>query len=144
MSALKKGSAQPIMVQKEALLGESNRGPSGHLLEKLMTPLMDVYENEHSIIIELDLPGISTEDINVTHHGDTVVIEGLKHRRKDEEKVNYLCMEIPYAAFRRSVILHSPVNPHKATASYNEGVLRLTLPKILNKRGTAVKISIAS
>lgn len=143
MAAIKKGSGPSIIVQKESLLGDANRG-QGALLDKLMTPLMDTYENEQAIIIEMDLPGVAMEDINVTHHGDTVVVEGVKQRKKDEEKVNYLCMEISYAAFRRAVILHSPVNPHKAVASYNNGVLRLTFPKIMNKRGTAVKIPVSS
>ncbi|MDH4099515.1 MAG: Hsp20/alpha crystallin family protein [Nitrospirota bacterium] len=142
MAAIKKGSGQSIIVQKDSLLAEGSRG-QGALLEKLMTPLMDIYENEQSIIIEIDLPGVALEDISVTHHGDTVVVEGVKHRKKDEEKVNYLCMEISYSAFRRAIILHSPVNPHKAVATYNNGELRLTFPKIMNKRGTAVKIPVS-
>lgn len=142
MSALKKDTSQQIVIHELAAGMDAPRGRGKPLMDELITPLMDVYENEHSIMLEMDIPGMSGADIDISFNSNTVVISGNKHRKQEEEKVKYLCMEIAYANFRRAVTLQAPVNPHKATATYNRGVLRLTFPKILNKRGSVIKIPI--
>lgn len=106
-------------------------------------PLLDLYETADSIIVEADLPGIDPEKIEVWILHGVLTIEGPKRRRVEEPgRVNYLCVERSYDAFRRVLKVTVPINPRKGVALYDRGVLTITFPKVEEKRGEPIRIQI--
>lgn len=107
--------------------------------EAIYQPPIDLYETEEDIVIEMDIPGISKDDILIKVFDDLVVIEGIKRQTVKEERIRYICMERNFESFRRIMRLPVTVNSMAGKAVYSEGVLRLTLPKV---RGRVFKIKI--
>ncbi len=96
-------------------------------------PFIDLYETDEDLVIEIELPGIKSEDVLIKVYGDIVIIEGVKREKRVEEKVNYICMERKFASFRRILKIPTPVNTMAGKASYHEGVVTLKFPKLRDR-----------
>jgi len=106
-------------------------------------PPLDIYETADGIIIEAELPGIDMESLEVAIAGGTLIIEGLKEEVFDQGRVNFLCMERTFGAFRRMVPLLQPIDSSRISARYRKGILQVTIPKVSEKRGLRKKITVA-
>ncbi|MGD1075303.1 MAG: Hsp20/alpha crystallin family protein [Thermodesulfovibrionales bacterium] len=96
-------------------------------------PAVDLYETDDSLVFEIDLPGIDPADVLIKVYDDIVIIEGVKRERREEKRVNYLCVERKFCSFRRMFKIPTPVNSREGKASYSEGVITLTFPKLGDK-----------
>jgi HSP20 family protein len=96
-------------------------------------PSVDLYETDDSLVFEIDLPGINPDDVCIKVYDDIVIIEGIKRERREEKKLNYLCVERKFNSFRRMLKIPIPVNSMAGKASYREGVITLRFPKLGNK-----------
>lgn len=96
-------------------------------------PLLDLYETEEHIVLEMDVPGINPEDVLIKVLDDIVVIEGIRRKEYEGGRLKFICMERNLESFRRIVGIPAPVESGNGKASYNEGVLRITLPKVRDK-----------
>jgi HSP20 family protein len=96
-------------------------------------PLLDLYETEGNLVVEVDLPGIDPEDVLIKVFEDIVIIEGVKKENRGEERFKYLCMERSVESFRRIVKIPVPVRTNEGKASYNDGVVTLTFPKVKDR-----------
>jgi HSP20 family protein len=96
-------------------------------------PLLDLYETEGCLVLEVDLPGIDPEDVLIKAYEDIVIIEGIKKEIREEKEFKYLCMERSFESFRRIVKIPVPVRTHEGKASYNDGVVTLTFPKVKDR-----------
>jgi HSP20 family protein len=106
-------------------------------------PLLDLYETADNIMVEVDLPGIDVEDVEVFFLNGMLTIEGIKKERVDSAgRINYLCMERTFDSFRRTLKIVVPINPKAASAKYERGVLTVIFPKVKEKRGQAIKIQV--
>lgn len=101
--------------------------------EAVNEPLLDLYETDENLVIEIDLPGINPEDILIKVFEDIAIIEGIKREMEKEKRLRYICMERNFDSFRRIIRLPVAVNSMAGKAIYSEGVLKLTLPKIKKK-----------
>jgi HSP20 family protein len=92
-------------------------------------PSADVYETGEAFVVQVDLPGLKGDDVEVHVEGDRLVLRG--HRRPSEttRPDNYYRMERSYGPFSRTFVLTSDVDPDRVTASFKDGLLRLDLPK---------------
>jgi HSP20 family protein len=92
-------------------------------------PLADVYETAEGFVVQVDLPGLKDDDVEVHVEGDRLVLRG--HRRPSEQTRpdNYYRMERSYGPFSRTFILTPDVDPDRVTATFKDGLLRLDLPK---------------
>jgi len=102
-------------------------------------PLVDVYETEDNLVLEMDLPGIDPEDVLIKVYEDVIIIEGIKREGRKEKKLRYICMERSFESFRRMIRIPVPVNAVAGRAWYNHGVITLTFPKIKER---VIKIKI--
>ncbi len=102
-------------------------------------PLLDVYETDDNLVLEIDLPGINPDDVLIKVYEDVIIIEGIKRESRKEKKYRYLCMERSFESFRRMIRIPVPVDPSAGRAEYTKGVITLTLPKT---RGRVIKIRI--
>jgi HSP20 family protein len=92
-------------------------------------PSLDVTESKEAYHVDVEVPGVRPEDINVTVDRGMLTIQG--ERRSEEEKTDrsYHRVERRYGSFRRSIGLPSDVDPSRVQATYDNGVLRLEVPK---------------
>jgi HSP20 family protein len=103
-------------------------GPSG-ARGFAMTPSLDVKETDQEIVVEAELPGLEEKDISLTMQNGVLTIQGEKRFEFDEEKENYHVMERRYGSFQRSLRVPDTVDEGKVAARFDNGVLKVTLPK---------------
>ncbi len=92
-------------------------------------PNVDVSETDGEVRISAELPGVNEGDIDVSLDDDVLVIRGEKKAEKTSDTENYHFVERSYGTFQRAVQLPCPVEPDKARAEFDNGVLTVTLPK---------------
>jgi len=90
-------------------------------------PLTDVYENEESIVVRVEIGGMVEEDFSVYLEERRLIIEG--SRMDTPERRAYYQMEIPYGEFSTEVELPVPVAAESVAAVYRDGFLKIVLPK---------------
>lgn len=124
-----------------ALLRESYIRPSSGAGQQGpgLLPL-DVSENENEFVVKASLPGVKPDDVQITVHGDTLIIQG--ETKADEEKKGerWHLRERRFGAFQRSLSLPTPVDPDKARAQFEHGVLTLVVPKSEQAKPRQIKI----
>jgi HSP20 family protein len=91
---------------------------------------LDMYETEEALVIKASVPGVKTEDIDITVTGNMLTIKGEFRKEEEGKRGTVHFEEREYGRFQRSVSLPNTVNPDKARAEFEAGVLKLTLPKI--------------
>lgn len=107
-------------------------------------PSVNVREDDERITIEAELPGVSEEDVNVTLDDDMLTISGEKREEKRSEKEDYHLFERRYGRFERSFTVGRNLDPSKVEASFDNGVLRVVLPKPEDQRPRRVRIGVGS
>ena len=96
----------------------------------MKVPKIDVINRDKEIVVKAELPGVAKEDIDVSMTDNTVTIKGSTSHEEKEEKGDYYRCEISRGSFSRTVALPGDVDADKAKASFNDGILELTLPKV--------------
>jgi len=90
---------------------------------------VDIYEKSGSVVAEMHLPDIDPENIDINIENNYLRISGLRGEDKEEKEKNYYYREISRGSFERAMRLPSDVNGDKAEASYENGVLKIVIPK---------------
>ena len=107
----------------------------------MLVPNMDVKETDKEIVIEAELPGMEEKDVSLTLQEGVLTVQGEKKIEYDEDKENDHMMERRYGA-QRSLRLPDTVDEDKVEARFENGVLRITLPKRPEAGGAQRKIEI--
>jgi HSP20 family protein len=92
-------------------------------------PTVDIYENKDRIVIEADLPGMNLEDIDLTFGNNVLTLSGERRFEKKDEADNYHRVERSYGTFTRSFAVQQTDSIEGVTAGYDNGILRIDLPK---------------
>ena len=106
-------------------------------------PSIDVSETGKAIKVTAELPGLEEKDISVTLDEDYLILSGERKEEKKEEKEEYYHREMSYGSFERAIPLSAKVDADKAEASFKNGVLKISLPKIpgaAKEKGEKIKI----
>ena len=94
-------------------------------------PKVDLIERETEIVIRAELPGVGKDDVEVTLTDGAVTIEAHTTKEtKEEEEGKYYRHETSRGEFQRTLALPTEVDEEKARASFTDGLLELTLPKL--------------
>lgn len=93
------------------------------------TPHVDACETEKGFELELALPGVKAEDINIDFQEGKLTITGERKLEKKEDGRRYHMLETQYGSFSRTFYLPDKVNPDKITANFQDGVLQVNVPK---------------
>lgn len=97
--------------------------------EQMWAPEVDMYETDKDIVIEANLPGCDKKDIRVKVEDNLLTISGEKNEEKETKKKNFYQKEQQFGSFQRTLSLPRYANTEAAKASYEKGVLKVTLPK---------------
>ena len=92
-------------------------------------PAADVYETEKAIVVRLELAGVGSNDVQVTVAGDVLRIRGVRRPRVDEDAQRLHQMEIVSGPFERAIRIGFPFERDGVTASLEDGLLRVVVPK---------------
>lgn len=98
-------------------------------LDEVWLPAVDVFEKADEIVVEAEIPGVSSQDIMITVQSNRVEIKGAKKEATLPGKFRYLRLEREFGRFRRLVALPCTVVPDEARAFLDNGVLIILLVK---------------
>jgi HSP20 family protein len=101
---------------------------------------IDVYQTKKDLVVKAALPGVKPEEVDITITDDAVTIKGEHAEEQETKEDDYLYRERYYGAFSRSVAIPVKVKGDKAEATFEEGVLTLTLPKAEEIKPRQIKI----
>lgn len=103
-------------------------------------PRVDVIERDTEVIVKAEMPGVSKDDVDVSVTDTTVTIKGETSHEEKEEKGDYYRSEISRGSFSRTVALPANVDSDKARATFKDGILELTIPKVEKAKRKSVTI----
>ena len=110
-------------------------------MEMGWAPAIEVFEKEDKFVVKAELPGMKEEDIDISVVGDTLTIKGERKAESEVKEEDYYCCERSYGSFSRSVAIPSNVNANKIKASYEDGVLEVSLPKVPEVKPKKIAVS---
>ncbi len=104
------------------------------------TLALDMYETEDSVVVKSAVPGIKPDDIDITISGNILSISGETKVEEEVKEEDYIRRERRYGSFSRTVTLPEALEPDKAEASFEDGVLTLNIPKAPEAKPKVIKI----
>ncbi len=105
------------------------------------SPRVDLVENEHAYLIEVDLPGIRKEDVKINFHDGVLSVSGERKASEREEKDNFVRVERSHGHFYRSFNLPLAVDVDNIEAKHENGVLNIRIPKAEESKPKEISIS---
>lgn len=106
-----------------------------------LVPPIDMYETETAVVVETPMPGIDPKRLDISIENGILVIKGSSERKTEVDDKNYYRKEVRYGSVFRQIALPSRVMADKTEAIYEQGVLKLTMPKAPSDGG-AIKVQI--
>jgi len=122
-------------------------GPEGReesLSTTTFAPPVDVYEDEHNVTLKIEVPGIDEKDIDVRIENNTLTVHGERKFEKEEKEENYRRVERQYGGFTRSFTLPNTVDPDQVHATYDKGVLKISMAKKAEAKPKQIKVNVGS
>src|SRR5262245_24658342 len=116
----------------------------GEQLTGECSPAVDVYETDETVEITADMPGVAPDALRIVAKGQTILIAGLKIPRRSRGDSSFHLVERGYGRFARSVRLMAACDTSRARATIVDGELRISLPKIVERRNAAIRIAIVT
>jgi len=105
-------------------------------------PAVNIRETDNEFHVTAELPGMTENDIEIYCSKGNLTIKGEKKLENEEKGQNYYRMERSYGAFNRTIPLPEAANLDKVDASFRNGVLTITLPKLTEAQSSAKRINI--
>jgi HSP20 family protein len=135
---------QDRMNRMNRLIRESSTPevPEEALTTTTLAPPVDIYEDEHNIILKIEVPGIDEKDIDVSIQNNTLTVHGVRKIEKEEKEENFRRVERHYGSFTRSFTLPSSVDPGQVSARCDKGVLNINLAKKAEAKPTQIKVNV--
>jgi HSP20 family protein len=106
------------------------------------TPSVEMYEKDDKLVVRAELPGMKKEEIDISVLGDTLTIKGERKAESEVKDEDYYRCEMCYGKFSRSVALPAAVEARKVEASYENGILEVTVPKAEEAKPKKVEIKV--
>jgi HSP20 family protein len=115
---------------------------AGEQLTGECSPAVDVYETDETVEITADMPAVSPDALRIVAKGQTILIAGLKIPRRARGESSFHLVERGYGRFARAVRLTTACDTSRARTTIADGELRVSLPKIVDRREATIRISI--
>ncbi len=111
-------------------------------VKRSLEPAMDVYQTDHDLVVELQVPKLDPKDIKVTVEDGVLRVEGGEAQEQEEKGKEYFRREIRRGHFVRMLSLPVPVKEKEAKASFEHGVLKVTMPKAEQPKPKSIEIEV--
>ena len=109
--------------------------------QRYVVPPVDVFENDNSITLLADLPGVARDQLQVRVDGDTLLLEATASTA-GPENMHVVYGELQSPAYRRQFTLSRELDPQRIEAQLRDGVLRLTIPKAEEARPRRIQVQV--
>jgi len=119
---------------------ENESGLTEYRPGRRFVPAIDVTEDEEALTLTAEVPGMEKDDLDVSVDNDILTVRGEKKEEEVSENTGYHRVERRYGQFERRIRLPNYVDTAKIDASYDNGVLKLTLPKTEFARAKSIEI----
>ncbi|HKD80439.1 MAG TPA: Hsp20/alpha crystallin family protein [Candidatus Angelobacter sp.] len=121
-------------------LSTFGHGPEQTLTAGSFVPAVDIYEDEHNIVLTAETPGIEEKDLDISLENGVLTLSGERKMENEEQQDNFHRIERSYGRFTRSFTLPPSVDPEDVRAEFNNGVLKVTLAKREEAKPKQIKI----
>ena len=106
------------------------------------SPALDLFQDKDNVLVRVELPGLKREDIHLSLHEDTLTISGERQHEKAHDEKGLLRNERFFGAFERSINLPVLVDATRVAATYEDGILTVTLPKSEQTKPRQIEINV--
>jgi len=106
-------------------------------------PTVDVSENKDEYLLNVDLPGLSKEDIHITFTNGILKLEGERKKEKEEKESNYHRVERVFGKFCRTFQIPNRVKSEKISADFKDGILSIRLPKSEEVKPKEIEVKVS-
>jgi HSP20 family protein len=117
-------------------------GREEQLTTGAFVPPVDIYEDEHTIQLKLEVPGIDEKDLDIKVENNVLTVSGERKLEKEEKEENFHRVERRYGSFSRSFTLPNTVDTENVQADYHNGVLNIRLAKRAEAKPKQIKVNI--
>jgi HSP20 family protein len=122
----------------------SNSGENELVTAAGFVPPVDIYEDEHKLMLKLEIPGIRQEDLDVRMENNTLSVKGERSFESEGKEENFHRVERRYGSFYRAFTVPNTVDANSIKAEYDAGVLRLELQKRPESKPKQIKVNVGS
>ena len=119
-----------------------SRGREEGLRTGMWTPAVDIYENNDSVVVKAELPGVERDQISVEVKDGILTLRGERKFEKEVKEESYHRIERSYGNFQRSFSLPVSVEQDQVTARFKDGVLEVILPKKEQARPKQIQVDV--
>ena len=112
------------------------------LFENQWIPTLDMEEDDKTIHIKAEIPGIDEKDLKVTIEDNVLTLSGEKKEEKTEENKKYHYSERRFGSFSRSISLPEGIKSDKVKASFKKGILKIHIPKDESRESKKININV--
>ncbi len=105
------------------------------------SPAVDIFETESEIVVKAEVPGMERKDITLNLENNVLTLRGERRFLKEAKEENYHRIERSYGGFSRAFSIPATVDEEKIRADYQDGVLKIVLPKKEQLRPKQIKIA---
>jgi len=110
------------------------------IIQSTWSPAVDIYETENELVLTAELPGVEEKDVEIKVEDNTLSLKGERKFEKETREENYHRIERAYGSFYRSFSLPNYVDQDKISAEYENGLLKIHMPKKPEVKPRKVKI----
>ena len=103
-------------------------------------PELDVREDANEVTVQVDLPGVARENVQVTFHDGVLSVAGERKAEAETNKDAWNYRERSHGRFERRLTVQSPIDANRIKASHKDGVLTVTLPKTAEAKPRQIEI----
>lgn len=121
-------------------LVSSPRLEESDIIQSNWSPAVDIYETENELVLTAELPGVDEKEVEIKVEDNTLSLKGERKFEKETREENYHRIERAYGSFSRSFSLPNYVDQDKISAEYENGLLKIHLPKKPEVKPRKVKI----
>ncbi|MGB4703483.1 MAG: Hsp20/alpha crystallin family protein [Candidatus Saccharicenans sp.] len=110
------------------------------IIQSTWSPAVDIYETENELVLTAELPGIDEKDVEIKIEDNTLTLKGERKFEKETREENYHRIERAYGSFYRSFSLPNYIDQDKISAEFENGLLKIHMPKRPEVKPRKVKI----
>jgi HSP20 family protein len=103
-------------------------------------PVVDIYENDDTLVVKAELPGVDKKDISVDLKDGVLTLSGKRSHEKEVKEENYYRKESAYGSFQRSFNVPAEIEPDKIKAEFKDGVLKVEIPRPQEKKPKKIAV----
>lgn len=116
------------------------RFEDSEIIQSTWSPAVDIYETENELVLTAELPGVDEKDVEIKIEDNTLTLKGERKFEKETKEENYHRIERAYGSFFRSFSLPNYIDQEKISAEFENGLLKVHMPKKPEVKPRKVKI----